>query len=267
MVMGRLESRLFSTRGVSYIVGGGLMAFGGLNTYNFYRSKHWPRVDGRILGMYPYSAWQGDDKLRYTVDYEFDFHGEKRYGVQVETGSMWRWWMGDVARDTMGSNEIRKGRLRPGGLVKVFVDPNNESRCGLYRTGDSTRNGIMMGVGGTLIIGAILCFPKNHRFEMVNKLRWFVRYRMMFHTGKTRLVDVVFDRAPDAPLPAYKQAGYTANVSMREKLGLDGEQWDADVQQKRKERLAKEAEAAAAAVAAESAVPQVSERTSDVRAR
>ena len=218
-----------------------MFAYSSYCSYQFYSSKHWPRVDGHVLGIYPYRAWLGDDKDRYYVDYEFEFNDQKRFGVQVETGSIWSWWMGDFMRDTIGSNEIRRGRLRTGGQVKVFVNPNDPKQCALFRTADPTRNGMLMGWGATIILGAMMCLPKNHKFEFVNKIRWFVRYRLMFNTKKTRVLDVVFDRAEHVT-PAWKQKGYTPNASVRNKLGLDSEKWDADVQQKRIDREKKDAE-------------------------
>eukprot|EP01061_Rhynchopus_euleeides_P028585 TRINITY_DN465_c2_g1_i2.p1 TRINITY_DN465_c2_g1~~TRINITY_DN465_c2_g1_i2.p1 ORF type:complete len:245 (+),score=83.05 TRINITY_DN465_c2_g1_i2:147-881(+) len=240
-MVGRFESWVFSSRGMSYILGGTMVAYSGWGTTCFYYSKYWPRVDGHILGMYPYRAWIGDDKLRYYIDYEFEHNGEKRYGVQVETGTLWSWWMGDMFRDTVGSNEIRRGRLRPGSPVKVFVNPDNPKQCALFRTADPTRNGALMGTGATLILGAFLTLPRNHRFEIVNKIRWFFRYRMMMNAKKTRVIDVVFDRA-DHIEPAWKKPDYQPNPAVRDRLGLDSEQWDKDVQQKRLDRLKKEAE-------------------------
>eukprot|EP01064_Diplonema_japonicum_P007969 TRINITY_DN15551_c0_g1_i1.p1 TRINITY_DN15551_c0_g1~~TRINITY_DN15551_c0_g1_i1.p1 ORF type:complete len:263 (+),score=49.41 TRINITY_DN15551_c0_g1_i1:50-790(+) len=238
-MVGRVESWIFSSRGMSYLVGGAMVGYSGWCTGKFFSSKNWVRVDGRVLGLYPYAAWLGDDIFRHHIDYEFEFNGEKRYGVQVETGTMWCWWMGDMLRDTVGSNEIKKGRLRPGGMVKVFVNPDKPSECGLFRTADPTRNGAISGIGATLIFGAWFCLPKNHRFEVVNKARWFYRYRLLFNNKKTRVIDVVFDRNPDVK-PAYKQPGYHPNDAMRSRLGLDSEKWDREVQAIKKDRIRKE---------------------------
>ncbi|KAJ9471910.1 hypothetical protein DIPPA_18591 [Diplonema papillatum] len=243
-MVGKLEQFIFSSRGMSYIVGGCLVGYSGWCTSRFYVSKHWPRVDGRVLGMYPYYAWLGDDKERWHIDYEFDFNGKTEYGVQAETGTMWRWWMGDVMRDTVGTNEVKKGRLRPGAMVKVFVNPDNPRECALFRTADPTRNGAVMGIGMTFICGAMLCLPKNHRFEIVNKIRWFVRYRLMFNTKKTRVIDVIFARDPSVK-PAWKSEAYVANDGVRSSLGLDSAHWDADVQNIKEARLKREQEEAA----------------------
>eukprot|EP01063_Lacrimia_lanifica_P030680 TRINITY_DN4913_c0_g1_i1.p1 TRINITY_DN4913_c0_g1~~TRINITY_DN4913_c0_g1_i1.p1 ORF type:complete len:245 (+),score=96.18 TRINITY_DN4913_c0_g1_i1:80-814(+) len=241
MPRGRIEGRIFSTRGLSYVVGGALIGYSGYCTSKFYNSKFWPRVDGRILGVYPYRAWLGDDAYRFKVDYEYEYDGKKHYSTQVETGSIWKWWMGDWFRDTIGTNEVKRGRFRTGGLVKVFVNPEAPNQCGLFRTNDATRNGVVMGSGATLIFAAWFLFPKNHRFDFVQKMRWFYKYRLMFNAKKTRVIDVVFSRNENH-VPAYKQEGYVPNEAIRSKLGLDADLWDKDVQDKRKERLLKEEE-------------------------
>ena len=235
-----MSSRIFTSRGLLYFVGGTISSWGGYNFYAYFDSKNWPRVDGRILGVYPYYAWLGDDKERYHVDYEYSWEGETHIGVTVETGSAWAWWMGNTMRDTIGTNEIKKGRIRPGGRIKVFVNPSKPHQCGLFRTVDPNRNGYITGIGVSLFPMAWM-LPKNHKLEIVRKIHWYYKRRISFDTRKTRVIDVIFDRNASAPV-FHKEASYKANTAIRNKLGLDSDKWDADVQQKRINRLRKEAE-------------------------
>eukprot|EP01060_Flectonema_neradi_P023129 TRINITY_DN3134_c0_g1_i1.p1 TRINITY_DN3134_c0_g1~~TRINITY_DN3134_c0_g1_i1.p1 ORF type:complete len:273 (+),score=43.12 TRINITY_DN3134_c0_g1_i1:44-820(+) len=248
-----IKNRVFTSRGMLYICGTTIWSWGAYNFYAYYDSKHWPRVDGRILGIYPYFAWMGDDKERYHVDYEYEWEGKKYIGVTVETGSAWAWWMGNFMRDTMGLNETRKGRVRPGGLVKVFVNPKKPHQSGLFRTVDANRNGYISGIGASMIAMAWY-LPKNHRFELVRKIEFLYRRRLINDTRKTRIIDVIFDRSESKP-PLHKQPNYVPDPSIRERLGLDSDKWDNDVQQKRINRLKKEADAAGNIESSEKTTP------------
>eukprot|EP01065_Artemidia_motanka_P030831 TRINITY_DN36969_c0_g1_i1.p1 TRINITY_DN36969_c0_g1~~TRINITY_DN36969_c0_g1_i1.p1 ORF type:complete len:271 (+),score=56.78 TRINITY_DN36969_c0_g1_i1:57-815(+) len=236
-----LEGLLFRSKTASYIVGGGLFGYASWNTYRFYDSKNWYRVDGRVLAMYPYTAWLGDDKERFLVDYTFEYEGEQRFGVAVESGTVWRWWMGSWLRDSVGQNEILRCNMRPGGSVKVMVNPRNPRDCALLRLPDSTRNGALMGWGATLAIVAFFSLPAGHKFPILEKMRWVWRRRVKENSNRTKIIDVVFDREPETQAWRYPEnSGYKPNVGLRQKMGLTDEVWDNDVQRMKQERIEKD---------------------------
>eukprot|EP00756_Hemistasia_phaeocysticola_P058959 Hpha_TRINITY_DN35647_c0_g1::TRINITY_DN35647_c0_g1_i1::g.68523::m.68523 len=238
-----LEHLIFRTSTVSYVIGGGMFAYASWNTYRWYQSKEWYRVDGRILAMYPYRAWLGDEKHRYHVDYTFEYEGENYFGVCVQSGTMWRWWMGDFCRDSAGQNEINRCRMRPGATVKVLMNPNDPTDSALLRLPDSFRNGAMMGVGATLCFCAAWVLPPAHRLPILDKMRWVWRRRMQTDVRKTRVIDVVFDRDPETQAWRHPQeSGWKPDEKRRSRLGLNAEDWDADVRQVTQRRQAKERE-------------------------
>eukprot|EP01062_Namystynia_karyoxenos_P037176 TRINITY_DN27077_c0_g1_i1.p1 TRINITY_DN27077_c0_g1~~TRINITY_DN27077_c0_g1_i1.p1 ORF type:complete len:295 (+),score=96.76 TRINITY_DN27077_c0_g1_i1:87-887(+) len=236
-----LGSYVFKTKTLSYVVGGGLFAYSSWNTYRWYASKWWPRVDGRVLAMYPYRAWLGDDKHRYHIDYTYEYKGEQYFGAMVETGSFWRLWMGNFMRDSVGDNEIKRGRLRPGQMVKVFVNPADPRDAALFRLADSFHNGFAMGIGATIAFGGYFILPRGHRLPILDKMRWVWRRRILYNTSRTRVIDVVFDR--DAETQAWRhpeESGWKSDPARREKMGLGPDAWDRDVQRVRSERIARD---------------------------